>query len=111
MNLEAEKTRLLKLIEGYKQAETIAECTGIKEELETIRKNKAAACKRMNAQKKAGDLRSAELSGKAYDFCCKYEKQLENIIAGYEQLNSNKYFTKDGKHRFRDRTRPETRKG
>lgn len=111
MNLEAEKTRLLKLIDGYKKADSLAECTGIKAELEKIRKSKSAAYKRMTTQKKAGDTRSAELSGKAYDFCCTYEKQLENIIDGYKHQNNERYyFTKDAKNRYRDRT-GEQRKG
>ena len=105
MNLEKEKIRLLKVIESYEAAESPDKCAGIKEELAKIRKNKSAAYDRMIAQTKAGSTVSAQNSRKAYDFCCKYEKQLEGIIDGYEHMKSGKgYFTKDGANRYRNYT-------
>ncbi len=102
MNLDTTQARLLDLIEAYKKADNLAECSGIKEELESLKKHKEEAYKQMNVQRKAGDEKGAEINSEVYDFCCKYEKQLENIIDGYVGLNAGKHFTKDGQHRFRN---------
>ena len=76
----------------------------IERELAKIRGYKAAACKRIIAQAKAGEWRDAALSCKAYSYCSDYEKRLDHILDGYKHTNSSTYFTKDGKNRYRKRT-------
>lgn len=71
------------------------EIQGFKKELAKVEKWKREAWDRMKRQSAAGDLEKANLSRKAYEFSCKYAKQLEHIIDGYQHQNSGKLFTKD----------------
>ena len=106
MSLETSKTRLLKLIAGYKKDRDIE---AIQKELEEIKKGKAAAYKQMQEHEKKGEGVSLERSRQAYNYCCKYEKQLEHIIDGYNHRNSGKVFTKDALNRYID-YKPKQRK-
>lgn len=78
------------------------EIQGFKKELDKVEKWKREAWDRMKRQSAAGDLEKANLSRKAYEFSCKYAKQLEHIIDGYQKRKSGKiWFTKDAASRYK----------
>lgn len=73
----------------------------IKAELEYIQGRKTAALIRATEQEAAGDRVNARRSRRAYKFCCKYERQLANIIEGYKG-HPGKHYTKNGTQRYID---------
>ena len=72
----------------------------IKRELDRVERYNRAVNDEIQKQTKAGCLDSANLSRKAYKHGCKYAKQLEAILDGYEH-RGKALFTKDEKKRYK----------
>lgn len=99
----SKKTELLKYIAKINKESTgtptIADIEIIQKELEYIKGRKSAALTRITEQEKEGNRLAAKRSRRAFNYCCKYEKQLKNILDGYTK-HKGKHYTKDGTQRF-----------
>lgn len=95
-----DREKLLAFIGNMKEETRKAEIKDIQQELAKIRKAKAAAFKRMKAQEQTGDLELAKRSRGAYEYCEKYQRQLEHMLDGRRKKTSNIVFTKDAQRRY-----------